>query len=275
MKRILIVLCIVLILASDLLACGRCGLLGRRCRYSCNTYHAPYAAPAYVAPSQNFIFNNVYPSQFPYLLAPGGNSVYGVQTASASYGGDSALFMDRAIRLQESSQAFALQAQESQAALQSQYLSMQEAQSRQQHNAYVAMLAMEANRGNTTQQLTVQVDGSGRMSVVQPQQPANVPAQALQQGTGPQQLSAAQHCGTCHDGRGTQGAPKTLVLNGSRRITFDELIRCYTRTQDGSMPPKSTLTQAQKEVVKADLAQFMSTLAAQPGTSTVDDGHIH
>ncbi len=251
MMRYILAVLLLAGLAADASACGRCGLFGRKCRYSCGHYVAPvaYAPPS---TSTNFIFNNVYPSAFPYLLAQGGNSVYGVQQASAAYAESPAFYMDRAARFTD--RAFDL-AQTGQAAFNSNStLALQVSNDidRRRNNAYVAALAMEAN-GPTQQQLTVQIQ-DGKMAIVQPPQAVT---QGGPQQVQPQQLVQANSCATCHDGRGTNNAPKAVVLDGSVFIDKPLLEKCNLRIMDGTMPPKSQLSAQQKAIVMASLADLL------------------
>ena len=247
MKRIACALALIAMFASDLSACHRCGLFGRRCRFS---HHVVHQQVAYVPPvtSQNFIFNNLWPA--PYLLAPQGNSVYGVQQASAAYAENPAFYMDRAARFTD--RAFDLAQTGQQMFKENSALAIQASNDmdRRATNAQIAALAMEANRGTVQQTFSVQIQ-DGKMSIVQPQQ-----VQA-QQPSGPQQLAQANSCGSCHNGSGANGVPRAVVLDGSVNISQQLLERSNLRIMEGTMPPNSKLTPPQKAFVMASLASLL------------------
>jgi hypothetical protein len=232
---------VMFVFAGDADACGRCR------RRSCGGCNYKYVAPVQYAPasySTNFVFNNLVPS--PFLLAQGGSSVYGVQASSLAYSESPSFYMDRAARFTD--RAFDLattgQALYSQGAVQAMQLT--DDYDRRHTNAQIAMLAMDANRGTTNQQLSVQI-GNGPPQIQRQQAPP-----------GPVRLGLAQSCSSCHDGRGTQGAPKHIVLDGSVPIDRDIMRASSAAIISGKMPPNSSLTPLQKTEIIDDLHSFIA-----------------
>lgn len=237
---LLLPLLIVACFAADASACNRCGLFGRRCRFSSHIQHVAYAPPS---TSTNIIFNNLYPAS-PYLLAQGGQSIYGVQSAAGAYGDSPALFMDRAARftelaLQQSGDATAAFNETGRLALE-----LNDAADRRAKNTALALSAMEANREPSSQVLQIQIQ-DGVMSIVQP--PAAQPLEA------PAIITAAT-CAKCHTG---EKPPKGIVLDGSQ--PFD-LEAAMTAVISGKMPPKLSvpLTPQEKAAVTAGLFRLQS-----------------
>lgn len=234
---------------ADVSACFRC----RRnpCRYH---VVAKYVAPAPTISTTNIILNNLIPSGFPYPQQ--GQSVYGVQ--QASYQDSSALFMDRALRLEELRTANADRGYAEFQETGRLQLQLNADTLRQQTNAGLAYAAMEANRGTTNQTLQIRIQ-DGQMSIVQPGQPGYAQPQQQQGPPGPQQLVAAQSCANCHDGRGTGNAPKDIILDGSAVLTEEVLTASIKAIWSGKMPPKSNLTADQKAVISASLSRWQPT----------------
>jgi hypothetical protein len=234
--RYLLAALLVLSFIADADACIRCR---RRSCGGCN-YVAPvaYAPPSY---STNFVFNNAFPS--PFLLAQGGSSVYGVQASSLAYQESPSFYMDRAARFTDRAFDLATTGQQLYSANAQVAMQLTDDYDRRHTNAQIAMLAMDANRGSTNQQFTVQIT-DGKMALVQPPQP-------LQQAPSPgvQRLTQAQACATCHDGRGAHREPKSIVLDGSVAIDGSILDLCSTAIISGKMPPNSTLTPPQKTAI--------------------------
>lgn len=228
------------VVTADASACGRCGLFGRRCRFS--SHHV--AAVAYAPPtSTNIIFNNLYPAS-PYLLAQGGQSIYGVQTAAGAYGDSPALFMDRAARftelaLQQSGDATAAFNETGRLALE-----LNDAADRRAKNTALALSAMEANREPSSQVLQIQIQ-DGVMSIVQPPaaQPLEAPA-----------IVTAVTCAKCHTG---DKPPKGIVLDGSQPFDLEKAMAAVIA---GKMPPKlpAPLTPSEKAAVNAGLFRLQS-----------------
>src|SRR5688500_2712687 len=98
---------VTLVVASDAEACGRCGLFGRRCKYSSSYYATKYVAPAaYVPPAnkQTFIFNNAFASQ---PLAGHGASVLGYSHSAQAEAPSRGLLLSQSARLTENAQTLA------------------------------------------------------------------------------------------------------------------------------------------------------------------------
>ena len=245
MIRYVLPVLILLGLAVDASACSRCGLFGRRCKFA--SHHVAHVAPVVQPTVTNFVFNNTFPAAF--TLAPGGSSVYGVQQASAAYAPRPDYFMDRATRLEElrtvNAERGYQQFQESGRLA----MSLNSAENLRANNTMLALAAMEKNTGSFQQSLSVRIDSGGNVTYGQPQ--------AVTQ-AGPQQLLQARTCSACHDGRGTNGAPKHVVLDGSVEIDEQTLASSFARITNGTMPPGGKLTDAQKDVVKASLARLLS-----------------
>ena len=245
MIRYVLLVLILLGLAVDASACNRCGLFGRKCRFaSHHVAHVPYVAPA---TTTNFVFNNTFPA--PFLLAGQGSSVYGVQQASAAYLDRPEFFMDRAVRLEElrtvNAERGYQQFQESGRLA----MSLNSAENLRANNTMLALAAMEKNTGAYQQTLAVRIDSGGNVSYSQPQ--------AVTQ-AGPLALTQSQSCGACHDGRGTKGAPKHIILDGSVEVDDLTLTASFAEITKGTMPPGSKLTDPQKDVVKASLARLLA-----------------
>jgi mono/diheme cytochrome c family protein len=65
-----------------------------------------------------------------------------------------------------------------------------------------------------------------------------------------------QKCGACHSG----DAPKKgLLLDGSAKLTCEQMARAMKRVQDGSMPPKGTLTGEERGDVFQSLLDLVET----------------
>ena len=63
-------------------------------------------------------------------------------------------------------------------------------------------------------------------------------------------------CGTCHGG----DAPKKgLLLDGTAKLTCEQMARAMKRVQDGSMPPKGTLTGEERGDVFQELLDLVET----------------
>lgn len=246
MMRILLSLSIILAVAV-----GDANAFCRRCRRS-SCHGCNYVAPVAYQPQpnvQNFVFNNLFP---PHLLAQGGNTAYGqpvgVQQFQTAYQENGAFFLDRAARFTDRAYDLAQLGHEQFSEAGQLQLQLNADTLRQQTNASLAFSAMEANRGTTQQNFSVQIV-NGKMSIV---------GNSQQQGQqGPLQLATSRACAECHNGQGTGGAPKSIVLDGSVAVDFTTLTKCFSSIQAGRMPKGATLTQEQKEVVKASLAELI------------------
>lgn len=217
------------------------GIFGRR---SCGSSCGHYVAPAvYSPPSTNIIFNNLYPSTFPLQ----GSSLYGVQAAASTYGDSPSLFMDRSARFTEMALELAKAGTEGFTETGRLALELNDAQDRRRHNAQVAALAMEANRGNTVQSLQIKIQ-DGQMSIVQPEAPLPPPEPFTLM-----QFANGSACATCHTG---DKAPKGVVLDGT--VRFD-LAKAMEAVIAGKMPPKSSLTPAQKTAVVSGLQRMFNS----------------
>lgn len=245
MIRYVLPVLLLLGLAVDASACGRCGLFGKRCRFQ--SHHVAHVAPVVQPTVTNLVFNNTFPAAF--NLSPLGSSVYGVQQASAAYAPRPDYFMDRAVRLEELRTVNAERGY--QQFQESGRLAMQlnAAENLRANNTALALAAMEKNTGAYQQTLSVRIDSGGNVTYGQ--------AQAVTQ-AGPQQLLQAQSCGSCHNGRGTNGAPKHIILDGSVEIDQPTLEASFAQIGSGKMPPGAKLSEAQKEIVRASLARMLA-----------------
>ncbi len=214
------------------------GIFGRR---SCGSSCGHVVAPVSQNDTTNIIFNNLYPSTFP--LAQGGQSVYGLQSAAGPYGDSPALLLDRSARFAEMSLELGKTATEAFNETGRLALELNDAADRRHHNATIAALAMEANRGTTQQTLAIQIT-DGKMSIVQPQ--------ALTQAGGPAEPITALTCANCHTG---DKAPKGIILDGSQPFDLEKAMAAVI---SGKMPPKSSLTPAQKAAVAKGLCEVQS-----------------
>lgn len=209
------------------------GIFGRRCHSCVPSHSIPYAPPS---TTTNIILNNLYPSTFPLQ----GSTLYGVQSAASSYGDSPSLFMDRSARFTEMALELAKTGTEGFNETGRLALELNDAADRRRHNAQVAALAMEANRGTTLQTLQIKIQ-DGVMSIVQPEA-AEPPALAL----------TVNRCAECHSGDKPKGG---IVLDGS--VPFD-LQKAMTAVISGKMPPKANLTAAQKATLTAELCNLLN-----------------
>lgn len=106
---------------------------------------------------------------------------------------------------------------------------------------YQKFKAWQAGQVLSAQQAQVQ-------SAQQPADPLNKPTETI-----PENIPAAlltTKCGTCHGG----DAPKKgLLLDGSAKLTCEQMARAMKRVQDGSMPPKGALTPEERGDVFQEL----------------------
>lgn len=88
----------------------------------------------------------------------------------------------------------------------------------------------------------------------QPTDPLNKPAETI-----PQNIPTAlltQKCGTCHGG----DAPKKgLLLDGTAKLTCEQMAKAMKAIQSGTMPPKSKLTPEESGDIFQDLLDLVET----------------
>lgn len=97
------------LVASEVEACGRCGLFGRACRFQHHHVQAVAVAPIVAAAPEVFVVNNVYPpaNGGAALLAQQGGTVYGLQAAAIQYRVDPAETLRQAAELARGAQRLA------------------------------------------------------------------------------------------------------------------------------------------------------------------------
>jgi mono/diheme cytochrome c family protein len=112
---------------------------------------------------------------------------------------------------------------------------------------YQKFKAWQAGQALSAQQAQVQ-------PAQQPADPLNKPTETI-----PQTIPTAmltQKCGTCHGG----DAPKKgLLLDGTAKLTCEQMARAMKRVQDGSMPPKGSLTGEERGDVFQELLDLVET----------------
>jgi mono/diheme cytochrome c family protein len=233
------------------IACGRCGIFGRGCRYA-----TKYVSPVVVQqePSvQNFIFSNSFP--VPYL-APAGNSVYGYSLAASAYNVDPSLYMDRAARFTELALDNGKAAVEGFNANALALTSASDAADRRQKNTVLALAAIEANRDSTpaaSQSFRATIQG-GKLSIerIEPAPPAGQ-ASALSTPA----PAGMQSCAKCHDGKGEHGEPKGIVLDGSVPLDAVAYRKSAAAVKAGKMPPQADWSDEQKLDAVSALADLL------------------
>ena len=263
--RAAILLLVLACFADSADACNRCGLFGNRCRFAVQTHYPPkYYVPAvtYTPPSQNFIFNNSYPTP---LLAQG-NSVYGFSLAAQAYTLDPAQVLDRSGRLAELAFASGQKAIDDFNTTAGNALALSADASRRSQNTLLALSAMQANeqpaqslsfRATVTDgKLSLQrIEGESQAQTA-PQcetcQPKDGDTLSLKM---PAVLTLSATCGRCHDGTGKNETPKGLTIDDQTVQTASAADRelWADKIWTGEMPPKSKLTKSQRLSVMSKL----------------------
>lgn len=207
--------------ANQLMACNRCGIFGRGCRFA----HVPvHHAPAVVkAPDtiQNFVFNNIAP---PGDLSPRGETVYGVARALEYNSPNSALYLDNVRRALE----FAGESTVSARTIDS--LTLDAAQVDARGRAVeAAFRALAPADGSVTRSTTTRVTiKNGIPQIDEEPQPVA--------------RSGQMSCLKCHAVDGS--AAKRFVIDDT--FDIDQMARAKAAIESGDMPPKSNLTEAEK-----------------------------
>lgn len=242
-------------------ACDRCGIFGRGCRFQSHhvVQQVAYTPPA-VSQSQNFVFNNTFPTG---LLTQQGSSVYGYSLAATPYTFDSTAYLDRAARFQELALETAQQGINGFNANAQAATALADAVDRRTKNAMVAIAAINANQqqpsasaANNVQTFTMRATVRDGVLSIENQPPGqtqpttgNSPPAAFQAlGAGSWNAVSAL-CGKCHDGTGQHHEPKTSDFSGLRVPLDDKLTElAIDKVTSGEMPPKPArpLSDAQK-----------------------------
>lgn len=213
--------------SNQLMACNRCGIFGRGCRFA----HAPvvHHAPAAIvkAPDsiQNFVFNNIAP---PGDLSPRGDTVYGVARALEYNSPNSALYLDNARRALE----FAGETTISARTIDS--LTLDAAQVDARGRAVeAAFRALAPDGAAVTRSTTTRVTIRNGLPVIDEQPDPQPVARGL---------GGQISCLKCHAVDGS--AAEKFVIDD----TFDlnQFTRARAAIDSGDMPPKSRLTEAEK-----------------------------
>ena len=251
-----IVFCVVALVASDVLACSRCGLFGSRCRFVSQHHVAAtvVAAPVIAQPPISII-NNYAPGNgaAATLIAPQGGSVYGLSTAVQAYSLDPAAVLRQAAELTKGAQQLADQGLRGYGQTAALALTLQASQPAVQA-AVVQPIA--------TPPQTLQIElRDGKWQIVQPTASSTPPAPAAD----PPQRSASavspargfllvnKHCGKCH---GVDiAAPKGGVYLGGEEQDCKVSLSAVAAVLSGRMPPGSQLSAEDRQGIVLELSE--------------------
>ncbi len=218
-------------------ACGRCGIFGRGCRFAAPVVH--HAAPAIVkAPDtiQNFVFNNIAP---PGDLAPRGTTVYGLSRALEYNAPNSALYLDNARRALE----FAGDTTVSARTIDTLTLDAAavDARGRAVEAAFRSLAPDSAAISRST---TTRVTIRNGLPVIEDNPPLAAPL--------PRNFGGLT-CLKCHAVDGSAAAK--FVIDD----TFDlqKFMSAEAAINDGRMPPKATLSEAEKASIRVQLGKLV------------------
>lgn len=234
--------------ASTALPCNRCGRFGNSCSFRAvhHVPHAPYVAPAIVkSPDfiQNIQFFHVAPVGD---ISPRADTVFGTSRTISYNAPNSALYLDQNRRSQESisegtaaargldSEFYALAGviEEGQAA---------ESRARGFAEAFRAFQGEPRARGIGLEQVTISLK-NGKVESIQRVDPLANPTLPAQDPAPVPRSFGGLTCLKCHAPEGS--AATKFVIDE----TFDEakFAKAKLRIDDGSMPPKGNLTEAEK-----------------------------
>lgn len=227
MYRLVPILTLLLGLLSfaDANACERCGLFGRKCRFS--GYYYPKVLvqeAAYQAPSQTIIFNNAIAQP----LAPQGSTLYGVSLASQGY-----LLNPESMR-NLAEQYLSLSSEVVDQAMAANATSAEVL--RQQGNVTLAIAAMQANSQPAP---AATAAGVSKQTVTIRQQGGTT---TVESGVA-SELGAGFTCAKCHSGANAKAG---LVFDGETLLDCDTILAGIAAVKSGKMPKGVTLSDGEK-----------------------------
>lgn len=254
-----IVFGVVALVASDVLACSRCGLFGSRCRFVSQQHHvaaAVVAAPIVQQPPISII-NNYAPGNgaAATLIAPQGGSVYGLSTAVQAYSLDPAAVLRQAAELTKGAQQLAQQGLQGYGQTAALALTLQASQP-----AIQAAVVQPIQQPPQTLQIELR---DGKWQIVQPTAdppPAPSPAAATAKAGGSPANAAARgfplvnkHCGKCH---GVDiAAPKGGIYLGGEEVDCKINLSAVAAVSSGRMPPGAQLSADERQGIVLELSK--------------------
>ncbi len=250
-----IAFCVVALLASDVLACSRCGLFGNRCRFV-SQHHvaaAVVAAPVIAQPPISII-NNYAPGNgaAATLIAPQGGSVYGLSTAVQAYSLDPAAVLRQAAELTKGAQQLADQGLKGYGQTAALALTLQASQP-----AIQAAVVQPIASPPQTLQIELR---DGKWQIVQPTV-STPPAPAADPPQRPASVASPargfplvnKHCGKCH---GVDiAAPKGGVYLGGEEQDCKVSLSAVAAVLSGRMPPGSQLSAEDRQGIMLELLE--------------------
>ena len=232
-----IVFCVVALVASDVMACSRCGLFGNRCRFVSQHHEVSAVVAAPIAEPQPAIF---------------AASVYGLSTAVQAYSLDPAAVLRQAAELTRGAQQLADQGLKGYGQTAALALTLQASQP-----AIQAAVVQPIQQPPQTFQIELR---DGKWQIVQPtdstrpepvadspQRPASVakPARGFP--------LTIKHCGKCH---GTDlASPKGGVYLGGEEQDCKINLSAIAAVLSGRMPPGSQLSQEERQGIVLELSE--------------------
>ena len=250
-----IVFCVVALVASDVMACSRCGLFGNRCRFVSQHHEvaAVVAAPIVQQPPISII-NNYAPGNgaAATLIAPQGGSVYGLSTAVQAYSLDPAAVLRQAAELTKGAQQLADQGLRGYGQTAALALTLQASQP-----AIQAAVVQPIASPPQTLQIELR---DGKWQIVQPTAstppaPASDPPQRPASAVAPARgfPLTTKHCGKCH---GTDiASPKGGVYLGGEEQDCKVSLSAVAAVLSGRMPPGSQLSQEDRQGIVLELSE--------------------
>lgn len=239
MKRKLFLSCVIfLLLASDAIACGRCGLFGRRCRFRSSVHHHNVVRHDVIAVQQPQTI--ALQVNYPPLPVQGGTGY--IYSGNSSI--DASLHLNQAARLVERAQDLASHATTDfsatlQAAIQGQQNVAEIVASGQAASA--ALLATTGVKSASTDAVTVTLRiKDGRVEVVREKRTDK--PEVITSDNAVVQPSKLAVCLRCHSG---EGAKAGFRLDES--LNFVKYKKARAQMRSGNMPPKDSGVQLSEE----------------------------
>lgn len=249
-----IVFSLVAIVASDVLACSRCGLFGNRCRFVSQHHEVAAVVAPVIAQPPISIINNYAPGNgaAATLIAPQGGSVYGLSTAVQAYSLDPAAVLRQAAELTKGAQQLADQGLKGYGQTAALALTLQASQP-----AIQAAVVQPIQQPPQTLQIELR---DGKWQIVQPTvstppapaaDPPQRPASAVSPARGFPLVN--KHCGKCH---GVDiAAPKGGVYLGGEEVDCKINLSAVAAVLSGRMPPGSQLSQEDRQGIVLELSE--------------------
>lgn len=248
-----------LLVASDVLACSRCGIFGRGCRLGQShvTHHqaAQIVAAPVIQPPSIAVVNNYPPANgvAATLIAPQGGSVYGLSTAIQAYQLDPAAVLRQAAELTKGAQQLAQQGLQGYGQTAALALTLQASQPAitaaiaQPQAQWPQSVTLELRDGRWT--IATPQAGNNASSAAAPESPLNA---TQRQPSGAASGAVARHCGQCH---GTNLAtPKAGIYLGGEEQDCKISLRAVAQVMSGKMPPGVALSAEERAALVAELA---------------------